>query len=111
MTETPENTEKDGNSWAKNIILVMAAVIAAVFALKFTVWALKTALFVGAVGLVGYVGYSALKKRVLGSDEKPAPTSKQLADQSLLESDEDDPLKEINSVLKELEELKKTRRE
>lgn len=110
MTDTPDNAEEEGNSWPKNIILVMAAVIAAVIALKFAVWALKTAVIVGAVGVVGYVGYSALKKRVLGSDEKPAPTSKQLADESLIKSDEDDPLKEINSVLKELEDLKKKRR-
>ncbi len=59
-----------GGGTIKNILLVLLAVVLGFWGLKLAAWALKTALLVGAVGTVGYLGYRLVSSNLL-SDETP----------------------------------------
>lgn len=93
-----------GGGTIKNILLVLLAVVLGFWGLKLAAWALKTALLVGAVGTVGYLGYRLVRSNLL-SDETadepetlrlPAPT-KPAAPNDVLQ-----PEKDIDHELAEL---------
>ena len=105
-----EHTTGDsGDGWGgtiKVILLVIAAVVAGFYGLKVAAWALKTALFLGAVGAIGYVGYRAFKGKLLparrSADEVPAgllPPAPPVTPSR--------PLKSTGEIEADLEELKR----
>ena len=105
-----EHTNGDGqDGWGgtiKVILLVIAAIVAGFYGLKVAAWALKTALFLGAVGAIGYVGYRAFKGKLL-----PAKTSPEAEPVGLLPPPPpvkpDTPAKTTGEIESDLEELKR----
>ncbi len=92
-----------GGGTIKNILLVLLAVVLGFWGLKLAAWALKTALLVGAVGTVGYLGYRLVSSNLLSDDSDPEETprlpaqSKPTARNDVLE-----PQKDIDQELEEL---------
>ena len=99
----------DGDGWGgtiKVILLVIAAIVAGFYGLKVAAWALKTALFLGAVGAIGYVGYRAFKGKLL-----PTRTSPDVEPVGLLPPPPpvkpSTPAKTTGEIERDLEELKR----
>jgi uncharacterized membrane protein YebE (DUF533 family) len=67
--------ENGGNGGGRKllltILLTFGAVVAGYYGLKLTLWAAKTALFLGAAGAAAYVGYRGYK--LLSSNKPKAP--------------------------------------
>ncbi|MBN1945594.1 MAG: hypothetical protein JW797_07945 [Bradymonadales bacterium] len=106
---TEEESSNHNGSTGKTLLLILAAVAAGFLAIKLTFWAIKWVLVLAVVGVVGYLGYSAVRQ-LLPSSKKP--DTKALPPGSDEEGPlEQDPQKELDAILRELEELKKKRGE